>query len=85
VNQTVDVVLPGSLMRNNELYAGGADLSDPSLSPLFGNHSGFPPNFLQSGTRDLFFPIPGGCTGHSVEWESTLNFTSLKLCRTADF
>nr|WP_296616873.1 alpha/beta hydrolase [Sphingomonas sp.] len=54
VNQMVDVVLPGSLMRNNELYAGGADLSDPYLSPLFGNFSGFPPTFLQSGTRDLF-------------------------------
>lgn len=54
VNQTVDVVLPGSLMRSNELYAGGADLSHPYLSPLFGDFSGFPPTFLQSGTRDLF-------------------------------
>ncbi len=54
VNQMVDVVLPGSLMRNNELYAGGADLSHPDLSPLFGNLSGLPPTFLQSGTRDLF-------------------------------
>jgi acetyl esterase/lipase len=54
VNQMVDVVLPGSLMRNNELYAGGADLSHPYLSPLFGDFSGFPPTFLQSGTRDLF-------------------------------
>lgn len=54
VNQMVDVVLPGSLMRNNELYAGGADLSHPYLSPLFGEFSGFPPTFLQSGTRDLF-------------------------------
>ncbi|MCW4460862.1 alpha/beta hydrolase [Sphingomonas sp. BT-65] len=54
VNQIVDVVLPGSLMRNNELYAGGADLSHPHLSPLFGDLAGFPPSFLQSGTRDLF-------------------------------
>jgi len=54
VNQMVDVVLPGSLMRSNELYAGGADLSHPYLSPLFGDFSGFPPTFLQSGTRDLF-------------------------------
>lgn len=54
VNQMVDVVLPGSLMRNNELYAGGADLSHPYLSPLFGDLRGFPPTFLQSGTRDLF-------------------------------
>jgi acetyl esterase/lipase len=54
VNQMVDVVLPGSLMRNNELYAGEADLSHPSLSPLFGDLSGFPPTFLHSGTRDLF-------------------------------
>lgn len=54
VNQMVDVVLPGSLMRNNELYAGDADLSHPYLSPLFGDLGGFPPTFIQSGTRDLF-------------------------------
>ena len=53
-NEMVDVVLPGSLMRNNELYAAGADLSHPYLSPLFGDLSGFPPTFIQSGTRDLF-------------------------------
>lgn len=54
VNQMVDVVLPGSLMRNNLLYAAGADLSHPYLSPLFGALDGFPPTFVQSGTRDLF-------------------------------
>lgn len=54
INQMVDVVLPGSLMRNNKLYAGGADLSHPYLSPLFGDLSDFPSTFLQSGTRDLF-------------------------------
>lgn len=55
VNRLVDVVLPGSLMAQNLLYAAGADLSHPYLSPLFGDFSqGFPPTFLQSGTRDLF-------------------------------
>ena len=54
VNRMVDVVLPGSLMRNNELYAGGANLSHPYLSPVFGDLAGFPPTFIQSGTRDLF-------------------------------
>lgn len=54
VNAMVDVVLPGSLMTNSLLYAGGADLADPYLSPLFGDLAGFPPTFLQSGTRDLF-------------------------------
>ena len=53
VNRTVDVVLPGSLMANNLLYANGADLAHPWLSPLFGEFAGFPPTFLQSGTRDL--------------------------------
>jgi acetyl esterase/lipase len=42
------------LMRTNLLYANGADLTDPYLSPLFGDLSGFPPTFLQAGTRDLF-------------------------------
>ena len=54
VNQLVDVILPGSLMRSNLLYAAGAELSHPHLSPLFGDLAGFPPSFLQSGTRDLF-------------------------------
>ncbi|VVE08984.1 esterase [Pandoraea iniqua] len=55
LNQLVDVLLPKSLMPNNVLYAGGADLAHPYLSPLFGDFSqGFVPTFIQSGTRDLF-------------------------------
>lgn len=54
VNQMVDVVLPCSLMSNNRLYANGADLAHPYLSPLFGDFKDFPPTFLQTGTRDLF-------------------------------
>lgn len=54
VNRGVDVVLPMPLMSTNLLYANGADLSHPYLSPLFGDLTGFPPTFLQSGTRDLF-------------------------------
>ncbi|WP_395599763.1 alpha/beta hydrolase [Pseudomonas sp. B19125] len=54
VNRGVDVVLPMPLMNTNLLYANGADLSHPYLSPLFGDLAGFPPTFLQSGTRDLF-------------------------------
>ena len=42
-------------MPANLLYAGGHDLAHPYLSPLFGDFTrGFPPTFLQSGTRDLF-------------------------------
>lgn len=54
VNAGVDAMLPGSLMAHNRLYAGGADLADPYLSPLFGDVAGFPPTFLLTGTRDLF-------------------------------
>ncbi len=53
-NQMVDLVLPGSLISNNLLYANGSDLADPYLSPLFGDLKDFPPTFLQTGTRDLF-------------------------------
>lgn len=49
----VDNVLR-STRRVNLLYAAGADLQDPYVSPLFGDLSGLPPTFLQSGTRDLF-------------------------------
>lgn len=54
-NHLHDVVLPRSLMSANLLYADGAELTDPYLSPLFGDFTkGFPPTFLQTGTRDLF-------------------------------
>lgn len=53
-NRLIDLVLPGSLLHSNLLYADGADLAHPYLSPLFGNLEGFPQTFLQSGTRDLF-------------------------------
>ncbi|MFC7879023.1 alpha/beta hydrolase [Isoptericola sp. NPDC057391] len=43
-----------SLREVNALYADGADLTHPYLSPLFGDLGGFPPTFLQTGTRDLF-------------------------------
>jgi acetyl esterase/lipase len=36
------------------LYANGTPLNHPYVSPLFGSFdAGFPPTFLQSGTRDL--------------------------------
>jgi acetyl esterase/lipase len=42
-------------MPANLLYAGGHNLTDPYVSPLFGDFTkGFPPTLLQSGTRDLF-------------------------------
>ena len=51
----LDTALTSSLMPANLLYAGGHNLADPYISPLFGDFSkGFPPTLLQSGTRDLF-------------------------------
>lgn len=51
-NLGVDVISP--LAPVNRLYANGHPLTHPFVSPLFGDFSGFPPTFLQSGTRDLF-------------------------------
>lgn len=50
----IDVVLKAGLPEANALYAGGHDLRDPLISPLFGELTGFPPTLLQAGTRDLF-------------------------------
>jgi monoterpene epsilon-lactone hydrolase len=45
----------GSLMQANLLYAAGADLTDPYVSPHFGDFTkGFPPTLITAGTRDLF-------------------------------
>lgn len=54
-NLGIDTVLTRSLLPLSELYAAGHDLQHPYLSPLFGDFTkGFPPTFLQTGTRDLF-------------------------------
>ncbi len=54
-NLGLDAMLKQRLMPANLLYAAGADLAHPYLSPLFGDFSkGFPPTFIQAGTRDLF-------------------------------
>ncbi len=54
-NELLDVTLKRGLPECNLLYADGHDLTDPYVSPLFGDFSrGFPPTLIQSGTRDLF-------------------------------
>jgi len=54
-NLGIDSALPRSLATSNALYADGADLTSPYVSPLFGDLTQpFPTTFLQTGTRDLF-------------------------------
>ncbi|MCQ6272313.1 alpha/beta hydrolase [Pseudarthrobacter sp. R1] len=53
VNKYADTTLQ-STQSINLLYANGNDLSEPYLSPLFGNLAGFPSTLIHTGTRDLF-------------------------------
>ncbi len=54
-NLGIDPVLCTRLTILNALYADGAPLDDPYLSPLFADFTkGFPRSFIQTGTRDLF-------------------------------
>lgn len=56
-NAHVDNVLvtqEGFIAATALLYADGRDLSDPLLSPIYGDVAGFPPAILTSGTRDLY-------------------------------
>ena len=54
-NRDIDVVLRGGLPDFNALYANGANLAHPYLSPIFADFTkGFPPTFIQTGTRDVF-------------------------------
>lgn len=53
-NHGLDSGLGHGTAEFNALYAGDHPLDHPYLSPLFGDLTGFPPTYLQSGTRDLF-------------------------------
>ena len=55
-NELVDNVLvsrDGFCDAATVVYAHGAPLSDPLLSPVYGDMHGFPPAILTTGTRDL--------------------------------
>ena len=52
-NALLDVTLKGTMDNCNALYAAGHDLTDPYLSPLYGDLDGFPPTLVQTGTRDI--------------------------------
>ena len=53
-NQVIDIVLRQPQPETMLLYAGGHDMRDPYLSPLYADFSkGFPPTILLSGTRDM--------------------------------
>lgn len=53
-NLGIDTVLTSSAKPTMLLYAGGHDLLDPYISPLYGDLAkGYPTAILLSGTRDL--------------------------------
>jgi len=56
VNDHVDSALSGGnewLLAAGRWYAGGHDMRDPLISPVFGDFSKFPPTILLTGTRDF--------------------------------
>ena len=56
-NEMVDNVLgtwDGYIEATTLLYANGRDVTDPLISPIYGDVTGFPPALLTSGTRDLY-------------------------------
>lgn len=44
---------PESCAQSFELYAGGADIRDPEISPMSGDPVGLPPTLIHVGTREV--------------------------------
>ena len=56
VNENVDGVFSrfdGFARAMAALYAGAAGVTDPLVSPIFGDFAGFPPSIFVTGTRDI--------------------------------
>ncbi len=56
-NEGIDntlITYDGMLKAMAVIYAGGTDMKDPLISPVYGDFVGFPPTYLVTGTRDLF-------------------------------
>ena len=57
INEGIDricISYDNGLGQAARLYAGGYDLKDALLSPIYGDFGGFPPTYLIAGTRDMF-------------------------------
>ena len=53
-NLGLDPLIPRRASTAFQLYAGDRELTDPYVSPLFGDFTaGFPPTILTTGTRDM--------------------------------
>ena len=55
-NEYIDntlVTVEGMIRASAKVYAGEFELTNPLISPLYGDFSDFPPTYLVSGTRDL--------------------------------
>jgi len=55
INRGIDRAIPSheSYVNAVRFHAGGRELTDPMVSPVYESFEGFPPTFLVSGTRDL--------------------------------
>lgn len=54
--EALDPVLDKSYIdRMVSAYAGGLDLKNPLISPLFGHFEGFPPTYIQVGENEILF------------------------------
>ncbi len=54
VKAEIDPVLNASYLEQMiENYALGQDLTDPLISPLFGDYEGFPPTYIQVGSNEI--------------------------------
>ena len=81
-NLGIDSVLTASLADSIALYAGDHDLTDPYLSPLFGDLEGFPRPSCSRAPATCSCPTPSGCTANFAPAGSRQNSTSSRPCPT---
>lgn len=55
MNKGKDLLSPDHYARAAEQYAGDKERNNPLLSPLYGDLTGLPPLFIQTGTHDLLY------------------------------
>jgi epsilon-lactone hydrolase len=84
-----DMLVRSQLLEEAAWFAGGRDLRDPAVSPLFGSFHGFPRTYLPVGTSDLLLDdarrVAAAMAAEGVdvvleEWPGAIHaFTALPL------
>ncbi|MDE6744584.1 MAG: alpha/beta hydrolase [Lachnospiraceae bacterium] len=72
------ILSPEYMQTVTKNYAEGQDLTDPLISPLFGDYQNFPPIYIQVGSNEILYSDSELLYKRILSFHSTVRFETFK-------